>query len=446
MMFQRVRQSLSIVFLFVAVLGVLSFTAEARTNDLSDWKNYRTIQIPADRANGFAAVALDSEILEKCKPDMGDLRIVDSNGSPVPFNFEAGKSNGEPAAIPANVFRIVKVPGKWTDVWIDKTSKFLSSGIRVQTSSKNFIRKVEIRGSDDERQSYVIKMDGLLADVVKPFAFSSLDLNYPLNNNFQYLHLRIFDGNLAPLKIDGVLCRPPEAKSILVKPCHVRIVENRPGSSDSWIIIGDLGDRRFPLTCVGFSTPEKKFVRKAVVYAANSDSGETWKKIAAGIVFRLHKDGATKERLEIPVSAEQSRYVKLVVYGGRHATPLSNMEAWAGMPVAVFEYHRGTEYRLFYGNPNAPANAIKLPAMNINRVLSAAPLLHPGEEHKNIVRYQPVPASRPHKIKAPDHHWAKIFGAGMIIVGILLLFGLILKIYASRRAQRSKFYITKIHY
>lgn len=444
-MFRRVGPGLCFLFLLVA-LGVLMFSCAAvAADDTSGWQRYRTIQIPPDLADGFAAVALDSNILEKCRPDTGDLRVLSSSGSFTPFTLEDGKGGEGPAPVPVRVFRVAKTPGKWTDVWIDKTTKFLSSGVLIQTSSKDFIRKVEIRGSDDGRQSYVIRMDGLLADVAKPLPFSSLDLTHPLNN-FQYIQLRITDGDLPPLKIDGVFCQPPAMESPLAKPLDMRIMENRPDSTGSTVVIGDLGEKRFPLTRLTLSSPEKDFLKKATVYAASSASAEAWKRVAEGVVFRLRKEEAIKEKLEVPVPAEISRYVKLVVSGSGRAATLNNVQAWGTMPVAVFEYHRGTEYRLLYGNPKASANSAKTLAVDVNRVFTTAPILHAGEEQKNTFTASPAPVNQPEKTATTVPKWAKVVGAAMLVVGLLLLFGLVLKVRASRRARRSRFYRTKIHY
>jgi hypothetical protein len=225
----------------------------------------------------------------------------------------------------------------------------------------------------------------------------------------------------------------------------MRIMENRQDTSGSTVMIGDLGEKRFPLTRLTFSTSEKEFVKKAVLYAANSASAEKWKKVAEGMVFRLRKDDAAKEKLEIPVPAETSRYVKLIVSGGGPATTLSNVQAWATIPVVVFEYHRGAEYRLLYDNPKASENAAKTPTLDVNRVLASAPVLHTGEERKNIVT-APAPMSHTKKAETPDPRWAKAFGVAMLAVGVLFLLGLVLKIRAARRARRSRFYRAKIHY
>lgn len=363
----------------------------------------------------------------------------------IPYVLEDGKSAERSEPIPVRVFRVAKSPVKWTDVWIDKTTKFLSSGLIIQTSSKDFVRKVEIRGSDNGRDSYVIRMDGLLFDVAKPHPVTSLDLPHPVNN-FQYLHLRILDGDLPPLKIDGVLCQPPAPDHALLRPLDVRIMENHPDpATGSTIVVGDLGERRFPLSRVTLASSEKEFVRKVTVYSANSASAETWKRVCEGTVFRLHREEVIKEKLEIPIPGELSRFVKLVVSGGGGPLNVTAIQAVGTMCVALFEYRRGNDYRILYGNSRASGmNSREAPTLDVNRLLTTAPILQTGEERKNVLSHQPSPVSRPEETSTAT--WGKLIGMAILLTGLLLLFSLVLKAAVSKRARRSRIHRSKIRY
>ncbi len=128
---------------------------------------------------------------------------------PILLTEEPDGEDGPP--FPAQVFRVTKRPGKFTEIWIDKKAKVLTRSVIIQTSSKDFARKVELRGSDNARDTYVIRVDGLIADLGKPEPFQTLDIEHPLNN-FQYLQLRILDDDQPPLKIDNVLCCPANSR------------------------------------------------------------------------------------------------------------------------------------------------------------------------------------------------------------------------------------------
>ena len=237
------------VAILVVILAVLfPWGPVAAEFNSSGWKKFRSIQVPTDLAEGQAGIALEPAVIDKCRPDAGDLRIVDSNGTPALVAITDPAADDEVRPFPAQIFRVAKTAGKWTEIAIDKTGKILTSGVIIGSRSKDFIRKVEIRGSDNVRDAYVIRMDGLIVDRSGAIPLSSLKLTHPLNN-FQYIYLRILDGDQPPLKIDSVQCLPPDPEAPLARRLNVRILENRPdAASGSTRIIADLGDKRLPLS------------------------------------------------------------------------------------------------------------------------------------------------------------------------------------------------------
>ena len=84
------------------------------------------------------------------------------------------------------------------------------------------MRKVELRGSDNACEQYVIRMDGLIADLVGPAPLRSLDIMHPLNN-FQYVCLRILDEGQTPLKIESCTLSPPGASPVLTSHLSAEI-------------------------------------------------------------------------------------------------------------------------------------------------------------------------------------------------------------------------------
>ena len=77
---------------------------------------------------------------------------------------------------------------------------------------EGFHPKVEIRGSDNVRDAYVIRMDGLIADVGGAIPLSSLKLTI-LSIISRHIYLRILDGDQPPLKIDSIQCCPPDPEA-----------------------------------------------------------------------------------------------------------------------------------------------------------------------------------------------------------------------------------------
>lgn len=303
----------------------------------SGWKRFRNIQVPTDLAEGQAGIVLEPAIIDKCRPDAGDLRIVDSNGIPALVAITDPAADDEVRPFPAQIFRVARTAGKWTEIAIDKTGKILTGGIVIGSRSKDFVRKVEIRGSDNVRDAYVIRMDGLIADLGGTIPLSSLKLIHPLNN-FQYIYLRILDGDQPPLKIDSIQCCPPDPEAPLARHLDVRILENRPdAASGSTRIVADLGEKRLPLTHVAFTTPTKEFVKRIRVHGASSASPDTWTKICEGTVFRLRKEEALNESLKVRINHQSFRYILIELYGGRSPVAVQKIEATGTVRLALFD-------------------------------------------------------------------------------------------------------------
>jgi hypothetical protein len=426
-----------IAFLFFPGLLMLNDSL-ASPFDSSAWKRFRDIHVPPHAVAGPIGVPLDSVIFQHSRPDLADLRVVSSEGAAVPVTVSDSFHHDEPTPFPGVLFKIIKRPGKWTDVWIDKKAKILTRGVLLQTTSKNFARKVEVRGSDNGSEAYVILMDALVCDLPGPIPVRSLEVLHPLNN-FRYIHLRILDGDQAPLKVDGALCFPAPVTGPWTQPGDVRIVENRMNSSDnSTVVIADLGEKRFPLRGIKISTPTASFVKKVRLLQESPDSPDSWRPFYEGTFFRIEKADAGKESLEARFEPQSRRHIMLELTGSGPAVTVKTLEAKAALRVGVFMFRPGLTYRLFYDHPRAKAfssdNAA--PPINLTRVLAASGDVSFGDEQKNVVSPRPRPMTS--QKKAHPTTVGKILGVVMLLIGLLLLFIVMLRARSQRMAERRR--------
>jgi len=408
--------------------------------DSRGWTRFRDISIPDHVPDGLVGIALESNVVENCRPDLADVRIVASKGNVVPAIMTGTVDDSDSEAFLIPTFRTSRRAGKWTDIWIDKTAKVLSRGVMIKTSSQDFVRRVEVRGSDNNRESYVIRMDGLIADIASPVPLRTLDISFP-NNNFQYILLRILDQEKPPLKMDGVLCYPPSASDALYRDLSARVIENRAiPSAGSTLLVADLGEKRFPLTRLAITTPVPEFVKKATVLAAASLNSESWIPISEGVVFRLRREDAVKEKLTAQVKPLPFRYIKVELSGGNGGPiPVESLQAWGTFRMAVFDHRRGESYRLYYDNPRAaaPVTDATRSSINVNQLAAASSEMTLGPEQKTVVT--PSHAEGPEKPekKGTPGVWTAV-GLAMVLLGLLLLFLIMLRIRSSRRAYRGR--------
>jgi hypothetical protein len=425
-------------FLVLVLVAATCLSAHAKS-ELSRWKFCRTIQIPADTPAGLVGLPLGSETVRKCRPDLADIRVVTSDQVEVPIFIRRAVGVERPVGLPVRVFRIAKRPGRWTDIWIDKTAKVVSNSVVIETTSKNFLRRVEIRGSDNARDSFVIRVDGLIADIESDVPLRSLEIRHPLNN-FQYVHVRIIDEGRPPLKIRGAKCYPYRDSTGSRVPLEARIIENRSNpNSKTTTIIADLGPHRFPVTSLAVAGSTPRFVSNVTIFGSDSSDLGSWKEIFEGTFFRIQKGSSIKERLNALFSPSYYRYLKVELSGEDEAPiAVDSLDVAGACDTVCFKYVPTRRYRLFYANPQA-SHSPSLRAPMPSALLSTSGLsskISLGQEEKVV-----VPKVKRESERAPEaahSGFGKVAGVVFVLMGLLLLFGIMLKSRSKRKMDRTR--------
>lgn len=438
-----VRRGLQGVYFLPAsilVLIALFIPAVAAEFDASGWKRYRDIIIPAHVTEGPVGIVLESDVLEHCRPDLGDVRVVSGAGAVMSGTPAVSSPQSETETFPVRTFRVVEKPGKYTDIVVDKTAKVVSRGILIKTSSKDFVRTVEVRGAHVTGESYVVKMDGLIADMSSPLPVRQLNVFYPLNN-FRYLFVRILSENKPLLKIEGIECFPPQLGNPLSKPLSSRLVENRTDpSSGVTITVVDLGRHRLPPTSVSIGTQTPEFVKKAVLYGAASESPEAWEKTREEVLFRIRRNEAVSERLTIAMDPKPFRFIKLELSeGSRGTVTVDEIRTVGARRLVVFDRRPEEAYRLYYDNPEATAAGPSAAVVGekLQSAAQAASEIQLGPERKNIAANKPQPPAKPVP-ETTSSSFGKWLGIAMLLMGLILLFSLMLKALSARRISRRR--------
>jgi len=407
--------------------------------DSSGWRFVKDIQVPDKYAARPVAICLESEILEHCLPDLRDLRLVSSDGSLVPLTITPTVNSRDAELIPAQVYRVTRKAGKWTDIWVDKSAKVLTRGVRILTRSNDFIRNVEVRGADSSQEAYVIRLDGLILDQSSPLPVRCDRVFHPLNN-FQYLQIRIMDGDAPPLKIDGVSCYPPLPEGTSEQPLSSRIIENRVDkASGSTIVAADLGSKRFPVSHISVETSARDFVKGVRVLGGYSLSAESWLELTQRTIFRITRDEASSDDLEIHLKPTPVRYLKLEFTGGKPTGfAVAGIAALGTVQLMVFQPTPGSSYQLYYGNPSAKAvsHSSGPNSFNVADLTGIAREMVIGPVRRNV----PPPALKPanQEKEAAPFAMGKALGVIMLLIGLLLLFSVMLRARSIRRRGRQR--------
>lgn len=427
-----------VILLVISVCALLCGTACAGF-DSSGWRLVRDIHVPDGHARGLAGIILESSIVEHCLPDLTDLRLTTTEGSLVPITVAEALDGRDAELIPARVFRVARKAGKWTDIWVDKSAKVLTRGIAIRTPSTDYTRKVEIRGADTSHEAYVIRVDGLILDRTYPPTVRCDSVFHPLNN-FQYLQIRILDGEAPPLKVEGVSCYPPLPEASLRRRLPVRLIENRQDeASRSTVVVADLGAKRLPATVVSVDSPEREFVKKVRLFGASSPSPESWTVLNEGTVFRVRQGEAVAQDLEVRLKPTPLRYLKLEFSEGTAGQfTVDGITVQGSMRLVVFQPDAGSTYRLYYDNPNAPPMSYTNQPISFSveklAALSQETKIDPPRRNKVPIPSKPV--AQPKSVVTAVF-W-KAVGVAMLLIGLLLLFSVMLKARSLRRRERQR--------
>jgi len=218
-----------------------------------------------------------------------------------------------------------------------------------------------------------------------------------------------------------------------------RVLEKRtdPAGKSATLVV-DLGEKRFPLGNVAIVTSTRDFFAKVALSAANSLNPETWTKFHEGTIFRVQKDESAKEELGMAVKSQLSRYIKIELMNSSKVVPVEKIELAANMRVVVFDYTKGLNYRLYYDNASSAAipHDDKLLSTNMSRIANATLETSLEEEQKNVA--VPTPQKMVVAEPAQSGSWTKVFGIGMLLVGLVLLFVVMLRARSLRKADKHR--------
>jgi hypothetical protein len=138
------------------------------------------------------------------------------------------------------------------------------------------------------------------------------------------------------------------------------------------------------------------------------------------------------------VSPQSFRYILMELRGGGAPIAVDKIEATGTMRLAIFEYRRGLDYKLFYDNPSAEAVKTSPTAVlsNLSRIVSASSGIRLGAEHQNVTI--PTPKMEPQvETRAAPTFW-RFVGVAMLAVSLLLMFTLMLRVRSMRKSARGR--------
>jgi len=341
--------------------------------DPAQWQYCAEVTIEKG-SDEYCRLALTPDVYNVARRDLGDIRLVDTDGEQIPYVLAESKETArrqtyEPAVI--NRSTNAQHAALVTLDFGDKTTK---NSIDVVTAGSNFRRAVKVEGSNDNIEFFTLIEQAYVFAVSYDRRFEQIDL--PVND---YRYLRI---SVSPMEAEqnspviGVVkasrMEPGRAEHQPVK--MVLAGQSEDDKNRSSIYLYDLAYRSLPITEIELDVADDFFYRYVTVEGRDAatqkvriDSEDTrqrfrevevsWERIIGDAIYRyIGPDGQKRERLilRIPSGRRVHRYLKVEIQN-YDDKPISLKSALAKMMAheIVFESKDSAPLLLYVGSESA---------------------------------------------------------------------------------------------
>lgn len=421
----------------IAVSAVPVSRAEFKTED---WEFIApvTLHLTAEASAGIIEMSLSPEIMDRSRPDLGDVRIIGKDGREVPYVLERTRAVSKTEEFPGRVYNRTFVPGKSSSATADLGRQVRKNRVRVVTEGSNFRRQVMIEGSDNCRNWQTVRRGAFLFRIGASgnTEYEKDTVSIP-DNDMRYFRVTVLNGADDPdqVKITEVLVRHHAVEPARI--CPVQIAGTSVEQKDRHTILEfDLRYRHMPLRDLKLSFKDANFFRcvricgrqkkTSIMKHAVEDAKalerrvpEPWTLIRTGAIFRYSGEEGDESSLTIDLSGSSHRYIRVEI-ANEDNTPLAftGAEASRHMCLVCFPFQAEGKPRLFFGSPKArfpqydiSHYAERLASKGINAAVA-------GKAIKNPV-FEKTRAPTPWSEKHPVILWVALL-AGVVVLGVLV--------------------------
>ena len=376
----------------------------------------------ATSSDGYLRVSVDGEVYRHAQQSLADLRLVNNLGKEVPYSIYAQRETTTQESYEPNIFNRAILPGAYSTLTVDLEHEAESNTLLLNTSSRNFKRRVEIAGINDRKQWLVLKADGYIFDFSGDQKIHLTTIKYP-DSKSRYLQVKVWNGKEEPLTIEGA--SRSRVKTTLARRA-VRVVRLHSREEDAklraTICVLDLSYENLAADFLMIDTPEEGFSRMVEVQAGNDL--KTWESPQQSYLYRFRTDKYSVEKKTLRFPEMRCRYLKLLIYN--HDEPPLKLAAFEVQSVEedlVCRTRPDRIYSLFYGNPQAHAPRYDFERLKNYLSLETIPRVRPGTESENG-SFRPSAPNRPWTERQPVLFGGvlvfMVFGLGAYIVRLMM--------------------------
>jgi hypothetical protein len=161
-------------------------------------------KLPAIEQAGLQAIVLDAHVLGASRPDLGDIRLLDSTGAQVPYVIRTVSTPASSGAFQPYVLLRNEALPKQSIVEFERPAGQTIERLHIWIRPLDAEKKVRITGSDDRKAWFMVKDEHLVTQGARgdpPHQVLILDLP---RSDYRYFRLALNDSLTAPMRVLGV--------------------------------------------------------------------------------------------------------------------------------------------------------------------------------------------------------------------------------------------------
>lgn len=349
-------------FLALALISVGLLATVVHADFTSSQWQYRAPIVVTTQSGKAASVelVLNDVVYQHANNTLSDLRIM-RDVTEVPYVMTKSAPRRQQEVYRARIFNKGSVPGESTTFMVDVGSNgIFHNQLHIDTTSHNFTRQVEVRGSTDATNWVVLERAARVYDFTidntsasRGSSVQETTVYYP-ETTYRYLQINIIDRGEAPLVIGGAQIRREVSVPAKRVPYATTIVEQHEDPEHQATVLAvDMLARGIPTDQMNLDIAGGNFQRSVAL--EGSDDQKQWSPVLfrdAIFSFDTSKFSGSKTTIDYPES--HYRYFRLTIFNKDNA-PLQvrSVLAQGYIRTLVFEGTPTTAYTLYYGNPKA---------------------------------------------------------------------------------------------
>ncbi|MBN2223629.1 MAG: DUF3999 family protein [Deltaproteobacteria bacterium] len=346
------------------LIAALFLSGAGPSLDSSVYRYLAHIEVTAP---GYVFFNILPDVYDKAKPNLSDLRISTVDAIEVPYVIWSNSRTSERKKIETQVLNTSYIPQSYTTFTLDVGDTGIrTNSITITTGSTDFVRRITVEGSPDNRKFAVLKENDYVFDLTSDHNIKNLSISYPMTD-YRYLKVTLWDDGEEPLvEVGGNIYLVEDIKGESeVIPSAMKVREVKTPKPITEITV-DLAYKNIPTSTIALLVSDTNFKRDVTLLSANVDTPKDYKETLTTSIYSIKTSRFSRSNTTIDYPRTQARYLKLIIEDENN-TPLTiSGVTVSGVPQKItFSANPGKEYVLYLGNPR-----IESPLYDIVQVFS----------------------------------------------------------------------------